>query len=169
MNFLQECSEFEASGLPQLPDGPNAISLEEFLRCLTDHVLPVLDDFADPATVVSGLPATWWSEVDGKAVEWSLACGDRDSAAAMIHRHLERSLKGEQTAESRLAAFRAGWEAAHRGEKAANGPYSIGAVGWLSGVHGLVEPDAIRPPATHEQSHGGGMGPRLSWLERHRP
>jgi hypothetical protein len=149
INFLKACWRFEASGLPLSPDDRNALTLGEFLHCMTEHVLPVLDDFLDPSTLVFGLPAPWWDMIDVSAVEWSLACGDRDSAAAMIHRHLERPLRGD-SAEYRLSQFREGWEAARCGERAANA-FSIAGLGWLSGAHGLVEPDAIRPPGTHEQ------------------
>jgi hypothetical protein len=150
VNFLQPWSSFEASGLPQPADGSNAVNLAEFLRCITERVLPVLDAFADPGTVVSKLPTTWWDMVDAGTVEWSLACGDRDSAAAMIHRHLERPLKGLQSAESRLSQFREGWEAAHRGEEPPKLPPPIHSLGWLSGVHRLIDPRAIRPPVRPE-------------------
>jgi hypothetical protein len=153
VNFLPACADFEASGLPQSPGGPDVISLEEFLRCLTDNVMPVLDGFADPATVVSGLPAAWWDVFEGNAVEWSLACGDHHSAAAVIHGYLERPLRGEDSHEFRLSRFKAGWDAGRRGERAADGQFSISALGWLSWVHGLVEPDALGPPAMPHEPH----------------
>lgn len=147
VNFLQPWSSFEASGLPQPSDGPRAVNLAEFLRCITAHVLPVLDDFAHPGTVVSGLPTTWWGMVDAGTVEWSLACGDRDSAAAIIHRHLERPLKGLQSAESRLSPFSDGWAAGHRREAPPPDlPLSVRSLGWLSAVHALVDPEAIGTP-----------------------
>ncbi len=143
INFLKPWSSVELSG--SQPAGSKSVDVSELLDCLVNNVLPVLDQFAEPVSLASALPPEWWSMIDAGAVEWALACSDRGSATAFVRGHMERPLRGQQTAGQRLSSFRDGWERRRRGDDPDSLPMSLVALGWLSAAHELVEPEALQP------------------------
>ena len=145
VNFLKQWAKVELSGLSSSSEGPAAVDLNEFLRCLTENVLPVLDHFAEPSSLIDGLPTSWWWMVDSGTVEWALACDDPSEAAEIVRQQMEQPLKGQEKAEQRLSLFRDGWECQGRGERLKGMSSSLTALGWVSAANDLIEPDALRP------------------------
>ncbi len=147
-NILHTWSSVELSGLPQASQGPSSVSLTDLFDCLTEHVLPALEHFGEPATLAVALPPSWWSMVEPGTIEWALACGDRTAAASLLRGHMERPLRGQQKAADRLSAFSAGWEHHRRGDDTGGLRLANAQLGWLSAAHDLIDPDELQP-ATH--------------------
>jgi len=112
INVDLDLAEVECSGLPQQFPAPRAMRLDEFAAAFRERVLPVLGLFHSPSRVARELPVSWLSMVTYGTIEWALARDDRDAAALLLRRHLERPMKGKQRWEHRLASFRRGWEVA---------------------------------------------------------
>jgi len=138
-----ELQTLECSGLPQQPPAPRTVSTGQFAARFRERVLPVLGLFASSRVLASELPDSWLMTVDSGTIEQALARNDRESAAALICRHMERPLRGQQTWRDRIGGFRDGWETAPGGRPA---QYGTGALGWLSRVHHLPGPASFREP-----------------------
>jgi hypothetical protein len=119
----------ECSGLPQPPPAPRTISTSEFAARFRERVLPVLGLFGSSHLLASEMPDSWLMTVDSGTVEQALARKDRESAAALIRRHMERPLRGHQTWPDRIGGFRQGWD----GTPGSTQPPQHGtpALGWL--------------------------------------
>ena len=98
----------ECSGLPQQPPAPRTVSTSEFAARFRERVLPVLGLFGSSGLLASEMPDSWLMTVDSGTIEQALARHDRESAAVLIHRHLERPLRGAQTWSGRIGGFRHG-------------------------------------------------------------
>ncbi len=153
INVDLDLAELECSGLPQRFPAPRAMRLDEFAAAFRARVLPVLDLFQSPSLVARELPIPWLSMVTYGTIEWALARDDRDAAALLLRRHLERPLRGKQRWEHRLASFRRGWEIPP-GRDGLPSPavlvYATESLGWLARVHDLPGPETLREPAPLE-------------------
>jgi hypothetical protein len=153
INVDLDLAEVECSGLPQGFPAPRAMRLDDFAAAFGERVLPVLDLFRSPALVARELPVSWLSMVAEGTVEWALACEDRDAAALLLCRHMQRPLKGKQRWEDRIRHYRRGWEIAP-GRGGLPSPavlmYSTSSLGWLARVHDLPGPETFREPASLE-------------------
>jgi hypothetical protein len=119
---------------------PHTIGLEAFCFGVDAEIIPVLNRLAEPADLVASLPDTWWIIVGAPTVEWALACGDRDAAAAMIRRTLDAHVRGSVTRDVVLAHFRDGHRSFERDEAlTARQTFAIAPLGWLNARHELVD------------------------------
>jgi hypothetical protein len=107
------------------------------------RVLPVLGLFASSRLLASEMPDAWLMTIDSGTIQQALARNDRESAAALIRRHMERPLRGQHTWPCWIGGFRDGWETAPGGRPA---QYGTGALGWLSRVHHLPGPISFQEP-----------------------
>lgn len=151
INVDLDLAQVECSGLPQRFPAPlRAMRLDEFAAAFRERVVPVLELFQSPSLVARELPVSWLSMVISDTIEWALAHDDRDAAALLLRRHLERPLKGQQRWEQRLASFRRGWEIAP-GRDGLPGSavlvYDTESLGWLAQVHDLIDQETLRQPA----------------------
>lgn len=87
----------ECSGLPQRPPAPRTISAGAFAARFRELVVPVRGLFGSSRLLASSLPDSWLMTVDSGMIEQALARNDRESAAALIRRCMERPLRGHQT------------------------------------------------------------------------
>jgi hypothetical protein len=134
----------ECSGLPQSPPAPRAIGKSGFASAFRERVLPVLGLFRSSHLVATGLPDSWLTAVDSGMIEHALSRDDRESAALLVRRRMERPLFLHETWSERIGWFRDGWEGAPgSGQSPQYGP---AALGWLSRVHGLPGPATFREP-----------------------
>jgi hypothetical protein len=82
--------------------------------------------------------------VGGGTVEEALNRNDRESAALLVRRYVERPLRGDETWADRAEGFRAGWDTAYDpGEPPQHGSPALG---WLSRIHHLPVPDRFEEP-----------------------
>lgn len=144
INIERGLDEFECSGLLQ-----RSLSLDEFAAAFCERILPVLRLFRSPDLAAHGLPDSWLVMVGSEMVEWALAHNDSGAAALLIRRHMQRPLHGQQTWQSRIEAFRRGWELApgRDGLSQAALPLATASLGWLARIHGLVDPHGLHEPA----------------------
>jgi hypothetical protein len=134
----------ECSGLPQPSPAPRTVSVSEFAARFRERVLPVLGLFGSSRLLAAELPGSWLATIDSGMVEQSLARRDRQSAAALITRHMERPLRGHQTWADRIGGFRHGWDSAPGSGRPPQ--HGTGALGWLARVHTLPGPSSFRGP-----------------------
>jgi hypothetical protein len=134
----------ECSGLPQPPPAPRTISTRAFAARFRERVLPVLGLFGSSRLLASQMPDSWLMTIDSGTIEQALARHDRESAAALIGRHMERPLRGHQTWRDRIGGFRHGWESAPGEDRPP--PLGTPALGWLARIHNLPGPAAFREP-----------------------
>jgi hypothetical protein len=140
----EELGNLECSGLPQSPPAPRAIGTSGFASAFGERVLPVLGLFRSSYLVARGLPDSWLTAVDSGMIEHALSRDDRESAALLVRRRMERPLFLYETWSERIGWFRDGWEGAPgSGQPPQYGPATMG---WLSRVHGLAGPATFREP-----------------------
>ena len=153
INVELDLAEVECSGLPQGFPVPRAMRLDDFAAAYRERALPVLDLFQSPALLARELPSSWLSMVTEGTIEWALACQDRDAAALLLRRHMERPLKGKQQWEDRIRHYRRGWQIAPGRDGLPSSAvlvYSTLSLGWLARVHNLPGPETLREPASPE-------------------
>jgi hypothetical protein len=143
-NVDRELGQLECSGLRQSIAALAKTSPRVFVAGFRERVVPVLDLFRAPRLVAEGLPERWLQMVDSGMIEYALARNDRESAATLIRRHVERPLRGAQTWPSRINGFRHGWETAPAPDPAPR--LAAAEMGWLSRVHHLPGPATFREP-----------------------
>jgi len=143
-NVDRELGQLECSGLPQPIAALAKTSPRAFVVGFRARVLPVLGLFRAPRLVAEGLPERWLQIVDCGMIEYALARNDRESAATLIRRHMERPLRGAQSWASRINGFRHGWETAPALDLAPR--LATAELGWLSRVHHLPGPATFREP-----------------------
>jgi hypothetical protein len=134
----------ECSGLPQQPLAARTIGTSEFAAGFRELILPVLRLFRSPRLLATGLPDSWLMTVDSGTIEQALAQDDRESAALLMRRHMERPLRGHQTWRDRIGGFRHGWGNAPGRDQSPQ--HGTGALGWLARVHDLPGPATFREP-----------------------
>ncbi len=142
----------ECSGLPQQPPAPRVIGLDEFIAGFRSRVLPVLGLFRSSRLIATDLPDSWLMTVDSGTVEQALARDDRESAALMTRRYMERPLRGEQTWAYRIGGFRNGWENAPGPGRPPQ--HGTAALGWLARIHNLPGPGTFPEPRPEPTSSG---------------
>lgn len=134
----------ECSGLPQQPPAPRTISTSEFAARFRERVLPALGLFRSSRLLATGLPDSWLMTVDSGMIEQALARNDRESAAVLIRRHMERPLRGHQTWLDRIGGFRHGWDSTPGSTQPPQ--HGTPALGWLTRVHNLPGPVTFQEP-----------------------
>jgi hypothetical protein len=139
-----EFQNLEFSGLPQQSPAPRSIGTSEFAARLREQVLPVLGLFRSSRLLAAELPDSWLMTVDSGTIEQALARNDRESAATLIRRYMERPLRGQQTWPDRIGGFRQGWESAPGSHGSSQ--RGTAALGWLAGVHDLPGPATFQEP-----------------------
>jgi hypothetical protein len=75
-------------------------------------------------------------------IEWALAHDNREAAAQLLRRHIERPVKGNQTSDPRVRRFANGWQARERPDDPLGGLESMG---WLSREFDLIAPTDLTP------------------------
>jgi hypothetical protein len=151
INVEGDLADVECSGLPRTFPAPRMPGLDEFAAGFRVRVLPVLDLFKSPRLVAQEMPDSWLSMVDCGTIEWALTSDDRDAAALLLKRHLERPLRDEQSRGPLLERFRRGWELAPGRDGLPQVlAWATEPLGWLARVHDLLDPatlsESLPPP-----------------------
>jgi hypothetical protein len=148
----------EFSGLPRQTSVPSMIGPDEFTVRFRELVAPVLGLFGSSSSLAVHLPDRWLVAVDSGMIEQALARNDRESAALLIRRYMDRPLQGDETWSARMGIFRAGWEnAPGAGQHAQHG---AGALGRLARIHDLPGPASLVEP--RQGSSTGSPTPPLT-------
>jgi hypothetical protein len=139
-----ELQTLECSGLPQPLSAPRAMTTSEFAARFREQVLPVLGLFGSSRLLAAEMPDSWLVTVDSGTIEQALARHDRESAAALLGRYMERPLRGHQTWPDRIGGFRHGWDSTPGDDRPPQ--HGTGALGWLARLHKLPGPASFREP-----------------------
>lgn len=134
--------DVELSGLPVRSPAPRVIGLDDFVAGVRERVLPVMGLFVSSRLLAAEMPDSWVITIDSGTVEQAVARGDRESAALLVRRYMERPLRGNETWAERIGLFRAGWEDPVGGARPPE--LGAGALGWLARTHNLAVPSNSR-------------------------
>lgn len=147
INVLPELAQVELSGLQQ----PWCeTSLATFRPAVPNDILPVVELFAAPDSLPTLLPEAWVGMAEASTLEWLIATAGLKQASDLLRRHIETSrtdrVKEAADGRARVRAFQRGWEALPNAEgRESVRDNLLAQLGWLSRVHGLVDPRSLTP------------------------